>query len=291
MTTAEEIYQQTNPRQYSKQDAEVFNEAVKALGETGFDFVTDDGKAKNTDLIDNFYQSNRSIPVTLDSLYGFIQEHKSEFVSISPARRDYYKVAAENLDAAVAIENWYQAQNILVKDNDDQLFSNLKELLVELRGRAVNAETIHQAIQRNQTPPSTRFNTNPHRKPLHFIPPPHRVDPRSHAHPDRGGEDAHYKTGQFITGANKTPADHAREAREYHEKNNPQPKSAGPVEPVDAWQTICKNMLRDGTHGMQAALLCIYERCVSENKQWRETYTEMEAYKQSRNRLIPNAKF
>lgn len=287
MTTSQEIYQQTHRRQYSTSENAVFDEAEKALSEAGFDFTTDAGKMKNSDLIFKFYESNRGMPVTLESLYGFIQEHKSEFATISAAQRDYLTIASENLPAAIELERWYQTQNILVSSPDDQLFSNLKELLIELRGRAVNVETIHQAIQRNQAPPSTRFNTNPHRKPLFFIPTPHRVDPRSHTHPDRQ-----------VT--NQTPAPPQneplwrklkREREERDARNNPQPVK--PAKEIGAWKTFCQGLLKNGhTHGENQKLQDVYDRGTAGTLEWTECYKQMkEVLKVTANRVVPTAAF
>jgi hypothetical protein len=65
-------------------------------------------------------------------------------------------------------------------------------------------------------------------------------------------------------------------------------KSKGPV---DAWETLCNQLLNYGTHGAQAAMRQIYDRGVSQRKSFREIYSEMNELKKSRERLLPTARY
>jgi hypothetical protein len=76
-----------------------------------------------------------------------------------------------------------------------------------------------------------------------------------------------------------------REAREAANQPVPQPKQ------IDAWEKICQDLMRHGTHSHQAAQKRIYEAGKAAGKQPRHIAQEMEAYKRSTERLLPTSRF
>jgi hypothetical protein len=245
MSTAHYLHHLANqPRQFTQADERQLAEATEKLKENRVDFWTNEGSNKNTDLIWEFFQKNRSLPVTIENIYRAVEQRKTEFVWLSQAQVDYSKLAVQDFARATAIESWLVSQGTLV-NTGDQFFLNAAELLLELSGHDITPLTIQAAIGRIGAP-SSRFDTR-RRHQLHFAPLPHRTDPRQQP------VDENRKPGHFIEGANKTPADYAREREEALEKNRAtqQPE---PVSVIESRARAKAESLKGNNHSQDAQL-------------------------------------
>jgi hypothetical protein len=127
----------------------------------------------------------------------------------------------------------------------DEFFHNATELLLELRGHDITPTAIQAAIGRIGAP-SSRFDTR-RRRPLHFV----QASMRQLS-PAAQQDDPNRKPGQFIQGANKTPADYAREREAALAKNRPtQPE---PVRVIEARAKAEAESLRGNSHSQDAQL-------------------------------------
>ncbi len=79
--------------------------------------------------------------------------------------------------------------------------------------------------------------------------------------------------------------------REREERESASPTSAQQTGPVDAWETLCNQLLNFGTHGQQAAMRAEFDRGISQGKSFREIYTQLNALKTSYQRLVPAGRF
>src|SRR5882762_3084587 len=178
-TSIQEIYESNKVRQYTQADAEQLAEARKELVSARLD-LDGAGYQKNRDLIDEFFQKNRNLQVTVANIYKAVEQRKSEFVWFSPAQFEYNKVAAENPTATQKLVDWLAASQgkpgTLVNDGN-AAYENLTMLLIELRGRPVDSQRIHEVIGRISFKPGRQ---------LHYLPEPRKQDPRSHAATDDG---------------------------------------------------------------------------------------------------------
>jgi hypothetical protein len=166
----------TERREYPAQDIEQVNKAEEQLRAKGLD----EGSQRIVDLLDAYFQSNPSIPVTVANVVKLV-EAQPGLKWLSPAELEYRRIAAENPAAADKLAAWFATQGgrpgTLV-NTGDLYFQNASNLLQELRGRDVNSATIDEAISRIETPTS-KFSTRK-RPPLHFVPQSRPQDPRQH---------------------------------------------------------------------------------------------------------------
>ena len=181
---------------------------------------------------------------------------------LSPAAITYFKISRQEDPARVkALSDWFENQQIIVKD-DDLGFQNATALLLELRGRDITQRSIQEAVGRVG-----------HRNGLHYVPVKRRPDPRQHTL--RPGESFMSKSE-----TNLSARDHARKAEARGETT---PAPAKPAE-KDTWQEICERMLRHGTHGCQAAMAEAFNR--RGDKSWRQLYSDLEKIARSYERLV-----
>ena len=235
----------------------------------------------NAALVARHFQETWKEDVTEANLDLAFPALKDRLKFYSPAQAEYRKVALENPDAANKLNDWFDSQNILVKDGDTG-FQNQTSVLKELRGRSVTTEEILRAVQRIQSSGQSKYSAG--KRPLVFVEAPRRVDPRQQP------TDPNHKPGQFITDANKSPRDHARERQEAAEKANPTPTK--PSGPIDAWEVLARNHLGSGrTHGQRDSLKSIFDRAVSGQLSWRQAAIEMGELKKSFNTLFSTLRF
>jgi hypothetical protein len=233
-------------REYTAQDIEQFNKAGEQLRKNGLDEFTQEGIQRNADLLDEYFQQNRKIPVTVANVFKCVEARKQDFKWLSPAQLEYHRAAAENPAAAAKLAEFFAIQGrpgTLVNVGEDG-FENSAILLTELRGREVNQTTIQQSIGR------VAFNGD---RQLHVVPTPRRVDPRSHAANDDGtpflGEGLRkLPDGSF----GKTPADYAREAVARSAKNSP--SAADSVSVLENQAQREAESLQGNTHSETAQL-------------------------------------
>jgi hypothetical protein len=245
MSTAHYLHHLANqPRQFTQADERQLAEATEKLKENRVDFWTNEGSNKNTDLIWEFFQKNRSLPVTIENIYRAVEQRKTDFVWLSQEQVNYFKIAVEDIAKATELERWLatQGQPAALVNSGDQAFENMGLLLAELRGRSVTPETIHQA--------EGRISFKPGRK-LHYVPLPRREYYGRHSTDD----DPNRKDGVFIrrTDANKTPLDYAREREEALAKNMATPQRE-PASVIESRARAEAESLRGNTHSQDARL-------------------------------------
>jgi hypothetical protein len=162
-------------REYTAAEIQEINKAAEQLH--GFD-ESPEGSQHNADIIDAYFQQNR-IPITVANIFKCVEARKQDFKWLSPAQVEYNKVAAENVNAAQQLVAWLDTQGKpgQLVNLGDQAYENLTLLLIELRGRPVDSQRIHEGIG--------RISFRPGRQ-LHYLPEPRKQDSRSHAATDDG---------------------------------------------------------------------------------------------------------
>jgi hypothetical protein len=267
MTSVQEIYQNNLRRQYTDADAKQFDEAEKQLAANRLD-VKGPGATRNIDLIDDFFQKNRGIPVTLQNIYKAVEQRKNEFVWLSPAEAEWYQTAQQNPELAnqLAAHLTTQGQVGRLVNDGDQLFENLTLLFKEIHSRRESASpyTIAGAEDRIAHRPGRQ---------LHRVPQPRRTEPVSRAAKEDDGTPfvTSGLTKQRDGSLGKSPADYAREAREAAAKNNPSQAETSKLDASEqAWKNLADNLLRDGTHSQQERVRAVYDR--EQGSGWRKIY-------------------
>jgi hypothetical protein len=267
MTSVQEIYQNNLRRKYTDADAKQFEEAEKQLAANRLD-VKGPGATRNLDLIDEFFQTNRSIPVTLQNIYRAVEERKSEFAWLSPAEAEWYQNAQQSRELAnqLAAHLATQGQVGRLVNGGDQLFENLTLLFTEIHSRreSVSSQTIAAAEDRIAHRPGHR---------LHRVPQPRRTEPASAAAKADDGRPfvTSGLTRQRDGSLGKSPADYAREAREAAAKNNPSQAESSKLDASEqAWKSLADNLLQDGTHSQQERVRAVYDR--EQGSGWRKVY-------------------
>jgi hypothetical protein len=216
---------------------------------------------------------NADQEISLATLSAAFQQVHNQLAMKSSAEREYDGIAAENPAAAGQLAAWFTTQGKpgALINTGDEYFANMSMLLAELRGREVNSQRIHEAMG--------RISYRPGRQ-LHSIPMPRIVNGRQHK--DDG-------SGFLGKNVNMSPSDYKRQAEAaYAEKPATPAKSKGPA---DAWETVCNDLLRFGTHSAQANMRELYDRGIQQGKSFREIYAEMNTLKASYQRLISTAKY
>ena len=189
----------TERREYTAQDAPQFDEAEKQLAANHLDVKA----ARATDLIDEFFQKNRDLPVTVANIFRAVEERKTEFKWFGQAEFDYYAVANQEPDRANQLSAWLATQGNpgqLVYQGDEA-FDNLRLLLLTLRGYEINTTTISHAIDRVQSKSGPK---------LRFAQAPRRAEPIS---PAEKADD-----GTPFLGRNLNEPEWARRSRERSER-------------------------------------------------------------------------
>src|SRR6266436_1915034 len=236
---------------------------------------------QNGELIGTYVAITRGVDITPENLQTALGVLRDRVVLYTPAQSEYRKVALENTDAANKLNQWFQTQNILVKDGDTG-FRNETSLLIELRGRSVTTDEIFKAIERIQGAGQSRFSKG--KRPLVFVPSQKRVDPRQQP------VDENQKPGQFLDmkQVNKSPRDYAAEGAAATKVAHPTP--AKPTGPVDAWEAIARSMLGAGrSHGQNESLQRIFDKGASGELSWRQAASQMGELKKSFNTLFSTA--
>jgi len=267
MTSVQEIYERNLRRQYTTADAKQFDEAEKGLAANRLD-VKGPGATRNLDLIDDFFQKNRSIPVTLQNIYKAVEQRKNEFAWLSPAEAEWYQTAQQNLELGnqLAAHLARQGQVGRLVNDGDQLFENLTLLFREIHSRreSVSSQTITAA--------EDRIAHRPGRK-LDYVQAPRRTEPQSaNAKADDGTPFVTIGlTKQRDGSLRKSPADYAREAREAAAKNNPSQAESSQLDASEAtWKNLADGLLSDGTHSQQERVRAVYDR--EQGSGWRKVY-------------------
>src|SRR5260221_24397 len=137
MTSVQEIYDRNLVRQYTQADEQQFKEAGKGLESNRLDLLGP-GAEHNLNLIDQFFQKNRNVPVTIQNVYRAVEERKNEFKWLSVAEAEWYQTAQQSLElgnqlaAHLATQGHRPGQLV---NHGDLLFENLTLLFKEIHSR------------------------------------------------------------------------------------------------------------------------------------------------------------
>jgi hypothetical protein len=217
----------------------------------------------NVDSFSTYLLETWQVDITPENLAVAAQRLTEAGLEIlTPIQVRYRQVAKLDQNAAQFVSDWYVNQNILVKDDQDKSFENQTALLLELRGREVNSNTIGQAIGRiGQS------------RGLHYVQTARPVDPRQHS-----------DSSAFMpkSESNLTALNHARKAQQARAESTPARSS--PNQEPDAWKSLCDQLLHDGRHSQRAAMAALYQ--ARGLRSWRELYTDMKQLQQHYQRLI-----
>jgi hypothetical protein len=162
-------------REYTAEEAQELFKADEQLRKNGLDSWTQEGSRHNADLLDAYFQSNPTVPVTVANVYKAIEARKQEFKWLSLVQARWFQIAQDDISKADQLANWFAAQHQQpgqLVNSGDGLFVNLALLFEKLRGYEINATTISHAIDRVQNNPGPK---------LHYIETPRRTEPQSHA--------------------------------------------------------------------------------------------------------------
>jgi len=260
-TTIQDIYDRNLVRQYTQADEQQFTAAGKGLEANRLDLLGP-GTEHNTNLIDEFFQKNRNLPVTVQNVYRAVEERKNDFKWLSAAEADWYQTAQKNPDLANQLAVFLAAQGQIGRlvNQGDELFENLTLLFTEIHSRreTVSPQTVAHAEDRIAHRP---------KKQLHRVPQPRRTEPVSRA----AKEDAEYSIGKPFSGSDlvknadgtlrsKTVAEQRRdrEAAESAKSSQTQTQALDATE--QAWKNMADGLLNDGTHSQQARVRAVYDR-------------------------------
>jgi hypothetical protein len=190
-------------RNYTTQDAQEFEKASEQLRENGFDDWSEEGVRRNADLMDEYFQQNRTIPVTVANIYKAVEQNKTRFKWVSLAEAAYGKIANQQPDRANQLAAWLASQGKAgqLANTGEAAYENLAQLLQALTGYDINPARICDAENRIANKPG---------KKLHYVPEPRRTGPRSEA--------AKADDGVPFLGRNLNEPEWVRRSRERSER-------------------------------------------------------------------------
>lgn len=156
-------------REYTAKEIEEVNGAEELLRAKGLD----EGTERVVQIIDGYFQTNRSVPVTAEVIIKLIVSQLG-LRWASAAELEYRRVASENLTAAQQLAGWLatQGKSGQLANEGDQFFENMTLLLTALRGYEINSTTIQHAEDRIAHQAGRQ---------LHRVPQPRRTEPISPA--------------------------------------------------------------------------------------------------------------
>jgi hypothetical protein len=143
------------------------SQAEQALGEGRFDVQS----KHNVDLIDQFFQAHKELPVTTANIYQAIRERQNEFIYLTQAQADWRRAAQSNLDLANSLASFLSA---LAQGQPGQLLNNEENLILlfnELNSRRESAtfQTIQNAENRIANRPGRRLQRTAKARPLNLL--------------------------------------------------------------------------------------------------------------------------
>src|SRR5260370_4723463 len=83
-------------REYSQSDDQQFAKAGKMLRDNRLDLFTADGAKRSLELMDEWFQAHRSVPVSVESIFRAVEERKQDFTWLTPAQHAWYSAAESN---------------------------------------------------------------------------------------------------------------------------------------------------------------------------------------------------
>jgi hypothetical protein len=241
------------------------------LRDNRLDLFTADGAKRSLELMDEWFQAHRSVPVSVESIFRAVEERKQEFTWLSHAEHSWYVAAESNPQLANNIAAYFAQTSgrpgSFIKDGDP-LFENMLEFFKELSSRReeVSVQSIAHAENRIANRPGPK---------LHYVPQPRRTEPISPAAKADDGKpfimDGLKKQRDGSYG--KSPADYAAEARAAQEAANPQPTAQERLSVEDArWRSMAEQACNFGSHGQQQTLKQEFDKAQASGLDWRRTY-------------------
>src|SRR6266853_3430246 len=264
-------------REFTQSEAQQIYEAEKGLRKTGLD-VDHEHATHNASLILDYFGKN-PIPVTVASIYAFVEKNKDQFIWRTPAQREYDKFAAANPVAAQQLVAWLdtQGKSGQLANSGDDAYANLTLLLAEISGRRENVSSkgIQDAINRIQNRPGRK---------LHYVEAPRRTEPQSRAARVDDSTSANWLGRDMVKDTagwrSKTPAEQ-RADREAAE-NAKQTQTATALSASDQqWRSMALDACNYGTHSQQAQIRQVFNQ-YQNTSSWREVYDRVN---QTRNTL------
>jgi hypothetical protein len=190
-------------KQLTEKEMSEILQAEVGLRDAGLD-VDHEYSPHNAKLIDDYFTNNPRVPVTVASVYAFIEANKTLFKWRTPAQREHDKISAENAAAAKQLSAWLATQGKpgQLVNTGDAAYENLTLLLTVLRGYEISPARIRDG--------EDRIAHRPGRK-LHYVPQPRRTEPQSPA--------AKADDGTPFLGRNLNEPEWVRRSRERSERD------------------------------------------------------------------------
>jgi hypothetical protein len=231
-------------RVFTEKEVSEIQLAEAVLRDSGLD-VDHEYANHNANIIMDYFEKNPRVPVTVQSIRAVVDSQKTSFAWRTAAQREFDKIAAENPAAAQQLANWMATTQgkpgTLVKEGG-QYFENLSLLLIELRGRPVDSQRIHEAIGRISFKPGRQ---------LHYLPEPRKQDPRQH---QDNGEPFLGKVN-----VNEPHWKRVQREREEHEAAETKPGAAASAQSAAAREAQRQaTQLRGNSHSEDAQLQAIF---------------------------------
>src|SRR5712692_8034742 len=261
-----------SPRQFTTQDGQQLTQALKLLGEKGFDIFSPNSQ-RNSDLLLDYYVAHPEIPVTVATIFKTVEERKSDFEWLTDAQRKWYQAAQANEQLANDLANYVGSTSgrsgQLVKEGD-QLFENLLLLFNEINSRneSLTSQSLANAENRIQNRPGPK---------LKYVAAERRTTPISPAAKEMSDYDPKQQVsalfGDMVKNADgswrsKTFAEQ-RADREAKEKAA-QPSERERLSAEEArWKSMAESALSFGTHGQQEAIRQVFNQT---SGSWRQRF-------------------
>src|SRR6266576_983351 len=200
----------TTRREYTAQELEQTTRAEALLRARGLD----EPNERVVDILDSYFQTYRSTPVTEASVVKLIEAQPS-LKWLTPAELEYKRVAAVNPQAAQQLVAWLNTQGKpgQLVNSGDAAYENLTLLLGTLQGYEISTVRIQDA--------ENRIANRAGRK-LHYVPTPRR-EMGTITEAARNDDGTPFVTSGLTLQRDgtlgKSPADYAREARARSERD------------------------------------------------------------------------
>src|SRR6266699_3173408 len=227
----------TDRREITAQDAQQIDAAAKQLQGNGFDVWTADGIQHNADLLDEYFQANPGLPVTVAHVFKAVQARKQEFKWLPQAQADWYQPSKQNPDLANQLSALLDTHGQVGRlvNSGDELFANRTLLLTELHSRreTVSPQTIANAEDRIS-----------HRagKQLARVPQPRKTEPTSRAAKENPSDSTNW-LGTMVKTAdgsyrNKNVYEQRKDREAAEAAANPQTQTSALDESESTWRRM-----------------------------------------------------
>src|SRR5467141_2056140 len=261
------------PRQYSTQDDQQFAQAGKLLRDNRLDLFTADGAKRSLELMDEWFQAHRSVPVSVESIFRAVEERKQDFTWLTPAQHAWYSAAEANPqlanDLATYVAGTSGRPGSFIKDGDP-LFENLLGLFKELQSRRepVSAQSIAHAENRIANRPGPK---------LKYVAAERRTTPVSPAAKEMSDYDPKQQVSALFGDMVKN-ADGSWRSKTFAEQRADREAAEAAAQPTEReqlsadeayWKSKAESALSFGTHGQQEAIRQVFNQT---SGSWRQRF-------------------